>query len=204
MNYGYEGANLSHIIKKYDIIDNKIVITFLDGHHREEPLTKQNEQKVLEEMLFQARDRSNSQALDEVSNMRKDELRWLMAEAGFTILAGLSACLAKQEWLRISAMILGGFAGGMTANWVLSYRRYNEVVKELVKYDIYLSMRQQLEENKDLNAFNGINNPHGLLNINTLDNYSLKEIKRIQNNLDMISQANNQESSNQLVKKISK
>ena len=57
-------------------------------------------------------------------------------------------------------------------------------IEELEKYKLYLGMRKELEENYDETTFRGIKAFDGLFNINTLDNYTLSEVKRIRKNLD--------------------
>lgn len=47
-----------------------------------------------------------------------------------------------------------------------------------------MAIRQRLEQTADPNLFNGIERRDMKLNINTLDNYSLSEIKRIRTNLE--------------------
>ena len=61
--------------------------------------------------------------------------------------------------------------------------KFYEEVSELKKYEIYLDLKKKLEENNDPNIFNGVKNKSKILNINTLDNYSLKDIKKIRENL---------------------
>lgn len=204
MNYGYENADLSKLIQKYEIIDNQIVITFLDGSNNNIALTKPNEESVLNEMLWQAFVRNNSTALDKAMEKRNENFRWMMMQAGFTLMNAFTICAAKQYGVKIFGMVLGGLTGTITLSWGISYKHFNDVVKELKKYDIYLSMRKQLEENVSHEVFKGIKNPNETLNINTLDNYSLKEIKKIQNNLQNINKTGNEESNKKLLKKISR
>lgn len=66
----------------------------------------------------------------------------------------------------------------------LKYKIQNDKIEEVRKYAMYLSIRERLENIYDYNLFNGIKEPKLPLNINTLDNYSLYDIKRISNNLE--------------------
>lgn len=72
------------------------------------------------------------------------------------------------------------------------YKSKYAEIKELEKYAIYLSIRAKLNNITDYRLFNGVKSQEILLNINTLDNYSLKDIRRIRNNLKNIEKnANN-------------
>lgn len=56
-------------------------------------------------------------------------------------------------------------------------------IEELEKYKLYLSMRKEIEDNFNQETFKGIKFFDGNFNINTLDDYSLSEVKRIKHNL---------------------
>ena len=59
----------------------------------------------------------------------------------------------------------------------------SEELNELVKYHLYLEYKERLDKEIDnINLFEGIRS-NTILNINTLDNYSLYEIKKIIVNL---------------------
>lgn len=56
--------------------------------------------------------------------------------------------------------------------------------KEAQKYKMYLYSRDGIEDNIDNpNLFRGVKNKEKELNINTLDNYSLEDLKTIKSNL---------------------
>lgn len=61
---------------------------------------------------------------------------------------------------------------------------YSNKIDELKKYDIYLDIREQLEKIKYDNLFNGVTLKREILNINTLDNYSLNDIQKIKDNMN--------------------
>ena len=56
-------------------------------------------------------------------------------------------------------------------------------IEELEKYKLYLSIRKEIEDNFNQSTFKGIKFFDGNFNINTLDDYSLDEIKKIKYNL---------------------
>lgn len=69
MKYGYIGADNSELIQKFQKSDNKIIVTFLDGSTRTLPLTEEYEKNLLEIMLKQAIERSQSDALLQMIRM---------------------------------------------------------------------------------------------------------------------------------------
>ena len=70
-----------------------------------------------------------------------------------------------------------GFFGGLTGLVIvregIDYKFNADEIKELKKYDIYLSIREKLKNKKEQK-----------LTINTLDNFSLNDLEEIQTNLN--------------------
>ena len=182
MKYGYENVDLGELISNYKIVGNDIIVTFLNGNYYRLHNTKENELKILRLMLEQAQNRSDSNALVSAQKKRKEQLRWTIGITGFDLINIFSICATNSDAMRIFASILGILTTATAASWVVSYRRFNELVKELEKYDIYLSIKDQIDDN-DLELFNGVKKSSDVLNINTLDDYSLRDIKTIQNNI---------------------
>lgn len=186
MKYGYGNIPKGELIQNYKILCDKIVITYLDGTYYEIPLTKENEDDLLNQMIKQAQDRSQSSALSKAKNERKGTnispffqiLTFLIIEYGIVY--------GDDKMLKI--IVATGLGCGFC------FAKVNELSKfkigevgELTKYDIYLSMREELEEYiEDPNLFNGIKDKPAKLNINTLDDYSLKDIKTVQKNLKRV------------------
>ena len=208
MKYGYESADSQQIIKNYDIIDNKIIINFLDGASHEIPFIEENEISLLNQLLKQAYERKEVRGLNEV----KLELIINLLK-GLTNLSASGLCLSgviysdsiSQKFLwgaitTINLLCCGGYGK--------KYKSSNDELKELKKYDIYLSIREKLETLDNSNIFNWVNKMGQPLNINTLDDYSLNDIKKIRDNLkriEIVSSYLNETSDNKvLIKKISK
>ena len=59
MNYTYFNKKESEVIKNYKTNEDKIVIRLLSGDYYEIPLSKENEKKIIEEVLHQASERNN-------------------------------------------------------------------------------------------------------------------------------------------------
>lgn len=176
---GLEG--LKDVIQNYSIENDKIIINFLDGTHYEIALTEKNEQTLINKMLEQAQKRSDSGALQ--SLLVQSGLHLNISIFGALMLTFVLGIYYSSE--KLSSLSLSLSAVLLLALEVLNVRAIglSDKVNELKKYDIYLSIRERLEQINDPNIFNGIDNGETLLNINTLDNYSLKEIKQIRQNL---------------------
>ena len=69
----------------------------------------------------------------------------------------------------------------------LFYKLSSNEIKELKKYNIYLAVKDEIEKNKKEN-----------ININNLDNYSLKDLEEIRQNL--INSKSKDDNSKKLVK----
>ena len=186
MKHGYDGANLEKIIKNYKIIDDKIIINFLDGGKYEIPLTKQNEIDLLNKMFDQATERNNNSSINELKQLKKLFING----------AVINSILCGQSVLNYSAMdpeniiskfcaFIFGCASVSAIAYGIEYILLANRIMELEKYDIYLQIKSKLENVDNPTLFNGIKKSKNTtpLNINTLDNYSLSDIKNIRDNL---------------------
>ena len=183
MKNGYNNIDLAELIESYKAIDNKIIITFLDDSTYTIPLTEDNENKLLSKMLEQAQERSESSALEKAKAGRKKALREAVVQTGFTISTLVTASITNLKGIRIITGVLAVFLAMTAIVETLGYKIDNDEIKELEKYDIYLSIRERLENITDPNLFNGVKKAKLPLNINTLDNYSLKDLQKIRDNL---------------------
>ncbi len=187
MNYGYKGVKLGDLIKKYekDFRDNTIKITFLDGSSYIVPLTYENEQAILDKMLEQAQQRSESKALQNAIQKRRIDFPLLVMKVSALMLNSANYSVANSKESKVIYSVLGGLIAVTIALNGVEIKFTSNEINELKKYDIYLAIKEKLEKNEyNCNNFNGIKECLGTLNINTLDNYSLKEIRRIKANLD--------------------
>lgn len=133
-------------------------------------------------MLKQAIERSKSHELDNTKKSRKVRLSYdILTEITFGVLFSSNLTLYDIKHWTVIIIGMGLIANPITS--ILSYRSKNDKIKELEKYDIYLEIRKQLEKITDSNLFDGVKSKEEVLNINTLDHYSLKDIKRVRDNL---------------------
>lgn len=182
MKYGYEGVELGELIQNYKISNDKIIITFLDGSNYEMPLTEKNEKALLNQMIQQAQERRESQSLYDAKQKRDKALIRMMPLGTFIMIIIASAITDLKNTKFLIGALSGITAIPLVTNG-LAYKYRIDEIKELEKYDIYLSIAEKLENITDPNLFNGVTKQEEAFNINTLDNYSLSDIKKIRDNL---------------------
>lgn len=176
MQFGYGDADLGTLIKEYEIINNdEIVITFLDGSRYITSNTKENEKKILETMLDQAKERDEN--IDLVSK-KSDRA------TSFALISLLFCLDITKPYDSITLKTIGL----MTKMTTLFYFLFKEIdrsirFEEYEKYSIYLNNKDKIESLDERVVFAGIDNDDLELNINTLDLYSLKELKKIRANI---------------------
>ena len=172
MKYGYQGADSGELIKGYSIDNSNGIITieFLDGTKFDTPVEDLN--RVKETMLQQAIERNESNELQNTKITRTRSLR--LACINPTLLLNFIIINIESHYKFFDIMSSIGILT-VLATEEFSLNRYSNLtkkIKELEKYDIYLSIREKLEQLED-----------NELDITTIDNYSLNDLKQIRNNL---------------------
>ena len=225
MNYGYIriGANYSTLIKKFEIKDNLIIITNLDGSKYKLEYNEENEKKVLNIMIEQAIERdktlNNMKCYGDFEFEKADLFDYIIKYlincgescyfytvfGGFTMTSILSTAIAAMT-ARNDIAILGNTLLNALL-WltpypaIIEYFKDKKMYAEFEKYSIYLNFMEQYKKNiNNPNLCNGIKTNLPELNINTLDNYSLKDIKTIKNNLDKIILYEDNKNTKKLIK----
>ena len=190
MKYGYEEKSYKELIENYKVSGDKIVITFLDGTKNEILLTKENERELLSKMIKQAQERSESSALYIAKIRKKTLTNFVTIIMGGILLdfAIVSATTAGNSIFMGNvtesiAAILGSITGLCIVIGGIQYS-FNDEIEELEKYNIYLSIRDELEKCiSDFDLFSGVEKMTEKFNINTLDEYTLEDLIQISNNL---------------------
>lgn len=194
MKFAYPGSKKEELIKEYKLLDGKIVVNYLDGNTEELPLDK--EQEIYEKMIKQAQQRKNSKALFVAKCRSKKQFSLTVMICELSALGTLITITSPSIISKLIGIMMitpCSFLGFSKED----YEKIREQIRELSKYNIYLSIKDSIE-NEQKNGNNGdlfkkINNTEENLNINTLDNYSLKEIKRIRQNLKNIQKSKNED-----------
>lgn len=102
---------------------------------------------------------------------------------------GIFGCVsASIESMNNRVRFVGGCMSFVSALLAFLEEKKNNTltkqIEELEKYKLYLNMRKELEDNFNEQTFRGIKLFDGKFDINTLDHYSLGEVKKIKKNLD--------------------
>lgn len=176
MKYAYEGADKEEIISSYKIVGENIIVNFLDGSSIKIPLTLMGEQEVQNEMLKQAKDRNDSDTYKRVINGGKAQLLAILLNC-LTIL--LNTTSDNTPTLKLLLTCASACCIALCGK---NYLDSEKESKDIEKYDIYLKIKPRLDRLNNSNLFNGGKE----LNINTLDNFSLEDIKQIKENLKRV------------------
>ena len=185
MLYAYPGIDESEIIKSYQIVNSSIKITYLDNSDILIPFTKINEQKILNKMLNQAEERSQSSRLEEILNLKKDD-KFKIVAATLTLINGANL-YENLNHLKISMLITTFFIGMCLSLYLREIKSLKPEIIELQKYDLFLKMQSDLERFQDeKDIFYGIKHEINNLNINTIDSLSLKDLQKINSNIQRL------------------
>ena len=193
MNFTYDGADLSSIIKHYEINNNKIIIEYLDGSTKIVANSKNMENSIQEVMLEQAEERNVKMFDYEMKNSSNYDVAVLSAiMAGTTVALNYLTKVPYQY--DIANLVAGGLGCVILGQIVNDYKQFKKC-NELSKYEYYLYFRNELEQYKSYSElYNNVRN-NNELNINTLDSYSEKDLDRVIINLCRIA-AEDQEKEN--------
>ena len=182
MKYWYEGADLSELINNYKVEGDKIVVTFLDKSTFEVALTVGTEKTLLEEMLKQAYDRNTSEEMCLAQKRKRRAITLGIYQSIIGISAAFFAC-ANYNNVQFFTIFFTGLVGiGITLNGI-DYKIQKSEIEELEKYDLYLNLRRKIVGVPNEILFAGIKSDERNININNLDDFSLSDVKRINQNI---------------------
>ena len=183
MNFTYGLKKSSEIIKNYKIKDNKIIINFLDGSFYKVDNTKENMDNILNMMLEQAIERDNTDALNATIRSKNSSVAITISN----LIVSASTCVLaynSPEECQVVIYTLGGILFVSSIALGTSSIPRSCEIDELKKYRLFLSIKDKLDEKaNDLNLYNGVKNKKKL-NIGTLDDFSLSDLKKIRTNLN--------------------
>lgn len=183
MKYGYARANFEELIRNYKVSNDKIIITFLDGSRKEIPFTEQNEAELLNEMLKQAKIMRMNKSEHVLKVEKYDALRGAIRMIPITFSDYVTANKSDTyQFVRTLSGVICGLAALTIVTSSFIYNLKANELNELKKYKMYLDMKEDIDKT-DAYLFKGVKTKGMPLNINTLDNYSLNDIKQIRNNL---------------------
>ncbi len=177
MKYDFELVERKNIIQKYGVVGTNLVITYLDGHQVIMVNNQENLENFKNEMLTQALYRNRSYDLNALIKKR------IAMTAG----AGLSAALTYAYLIalingdtnifKMACVVFGISYSTACLSCIKLLVETNDEIKEIKKYDIYLTLISKVPNMKEYLDKNY------KLNINTLDNFSLNDVIKIDKHL---------------------
>ena len=143
-------------------------------------------------MLKQAYDRSASEEMCLAQKRKRRAITLGIYQSIIGIIAAFFAC-ANYNNVQFFTIFFTGLVGiGITLNGI-DYKIQKSEIEELEKYDLYLNLRRKIVGVPNKILFAGIKSDERNININHLDDFSLSDVKRINQNIKRFqkySQAN--------------
>lgn len=175
MTFNYEKADLSKTIMHYVVRENRILVYYLDGIIScEGEYSIQAERNILSIMAKQAEERSA------VMNINK--VKAIALFSFFSLVSGLgvggATVLNPSLFSNLNSFLVLSLCVGDIVFSLYHFLMTAPYLSELEKYEIYLKMAHEFANYKifiDARDFERALN----LTMNTLDDYSLKEIKHL-------------------------
>ncbi len=186
MTFGYSGAENRDLIEYFEFIDEVLKINYLDGTYGLVPYSEKEVEKIKKLMLQQAIDRQNSTALVDETKERNENLGmaiflFLYASLYFIKLHKMDFCVSSL--ISSTAMLFDVYS-------LYLLKKSNDKIKELNKYAIFLKYHEKIEKySLDPKLYKKIKGEDNYLDINTLDEYSLEELKQIRRNIRVIERS---------------
>ena len=180
MTFTYEGADLSKIIKKYFKNGNNYTIQYLDGTNFDYcSLASNEEQNIKCNMIKQAIERQVNISTKSISTINYVSLlNSILSAIGTSI--GIKN---NKEILSIILFILLPFS-------LYNYKKSSSKLNELKKYRMFLELIDDLDKinnSQFLKCIEFDNYYQKQFDINTLDEYSYRDVKTIYKKFKEIS-----------------
>lgn len=162
MNYNYDNSKNNEIIKGYNIVEDKIIVTFLDDSSVE--MDSSYLEKIKKLMYKQALEREQMINKEEIVYNKKKSFHWMLAQLSLTTLYTSSFLITDSIIAKALAIFLTGTSSILTISDGLEYKSLKEELNELEKYSLFLKMNKEDQKKID---------------IGKLDNLSLNDARRL-------------------------
>ena len=159
MNYSYDNSKNNEIIKGYNIVEDKIIVTFLDDSSVE--MDSSYLEKIKKLMYKQALEREQMINKEELVYNKKKTFDWMLAQLSLTTLYTSSFLITDSIIAKALAIFLTGTSSILTISDGLEYKSLKEELNELEKYSLFLKMNKEDQKKIDI------------------DNLSLKDARRL-------------------------
>lgn len=148
MNYSYDNSKDNEIIKKYNIVDDKIIVTFLDDSSVEMDYSYLG--KIKELMYKRALEREQIVNKEEIVYNKKRSFHWMLAQLSLTTLYTSSFLITDSIVAKALATFLAGTSSILTISDGLEYKSLREKLNELEKYSLFLKMNKKDQKKIDI------------------------------------------------------
>lgn len=162
MNYSYDNSRNNEIIKEYNIVDDEIIVTFLDGSSVE--MDYSYLEKIKKLMYKQALEREQMTDKSELAYNKKKSFDWMLAQLSLTTLYTSSFLITDSIVAKVLAIFLTGTSSILTISDGLEYKSLRKELNELEKYSLFLKMNKEDQKK---------------IGIDRLDNLSLKDARKL-------------------------
>ena len=184
MRYWYDEDTLDKTIRFYRKLDDSIMVFYFNGNVEEIKYNEDIEKELIQDMLNQAEARNVNISVSDLKKLglRSDIKLFTAISVGF-----IGGIIANVQSVEDTTRLIFGWTTLISSVFAFLEEKKNssigKQIEELEKYKLYLSMRREIEDNFNQSTFKGIKFFDGNFNINTLDDYSLEEVKKIKHNL---------------------
>lgn len=183
MKYGINRYDNSEVINSYIKSDNSIIIIYLDESVKEIPYSEDNENKVLNEMIIQAIVREETE-LNQLPIKIKYDFLNIISRAVISFLMFNSIYTNRYYYVNKSVVykIVYSLVVAFCSANIVKY--INELIYDykksidIVKYHEFFELKEDLDKYGDSLIEDNLK-LKDVININTLDNYSIDSIKEI-------------------------
>ena len=141
MNYSYDNSRNNEIIKEYNIVDDEIIVTFLDGSSVE--MDYSYLEKIKKLMYKQALEREQMTDKSELAYNKKKSFDWMLAQLSLTTLYTSSFLITDSIMAKVLAIFLTGTSSILTISDGLEYKSLRKELNELEKYSLFLKMNKE-------------------------------------------------------------
>lgn len=177
MKFYYDSEKLKDIIKNYEIIDNNMIVNYLDGSTMEMGLVTEEKIKSIEEKMISQLKERNSDMINTkyIKTLHTIDLTFLSLFIISNIDLKINDGIVEQDAFKIVTMacVLCLFY-----DLIVETRKLNDIKKTNLFLDIYDTLNTP-EAQLAISSLLGDSLYNKELTINTIDDYSYGTIKQI-------------------------
>ena len=187
MKYKIEGLDAAITIKKYEIKNGYIVLKMLKQNPKNAYYvtehTEEAEEKTLDKMEKQSELRLETVDTAKLISEKRGASIGAIISIVTSIASGYTAHLISENIYKSILTSTTVATTALAAYYLSKRKRKNDEYKDYRKHSIYKNIKNPLKKIDDENLYNGVRSNEEILNINTLDNYSLRDLELIKDNI---------------------